>query len=462
MRLNIAGGHALGVHGQDFLLDVLTDAGLVLFQHLGFKFSLAISRNLHIHIPEAGAQRFAAVAVAAVVCVFILVVVFAVAQLVIQFCLQAILHEFCNGLLKQILDVIHAADVCHLQQLTDLFSPGIFFRGAIFSGHMVILLCGASILHHAGGLHKTWDSLKKDAIKLANYGLDHWLTLPRYVPEEDTRLMLKTCYRQYQQYSKVQTMLKNNLISLLDTTFPDANRLFTSPPRTDGSEKWVDFVAAFWHCECVCGLSEKAFAAKYQKWCRKHGYHFSEDKALDIYASACGHFGVMPKTDTAKLLVEQAIFQLRATSAALAALKQEMQSLEASLPEYPVMMEMFGVGPTLGPQLMAEIGDVRRFHSKKALVAFAGIDAPPYQSGQMDVRSRSISKRGSAALRRTLFLVMGVYLQSAPMGEPVYQFMDKKRSEGKPYRVYMMASANKFLRIYYASVTAYLNTQTQA
>ena len=70
-------------------------------------------------------------------------------------------------------------------------------------------------------------------------------------------------------------------------------------------------------------------------------------------------------------MVEQAISQLRATSAALAALKQKMQSLAASLPEYPVVMEMFGVGPTLGPQLMAEIGDVRRFHSKKALVAFA-------------------------------------------------------------------------------------------
>ncbi len=86
---------------------------------------------------------------------------------------------------------------------------------------------------------------KKDAVKLANYGLDHWLTLPRYVPDEDTRLMLKTCYRQYQQYSKVQTMLKNNLISLLDIAFPDANRLFTSPPRADGSKKWVGFVVAF-------------------------------------------------------------------------------------------------------------------------------------------------------------------------------------------------------------------------
>ena len=299
---------------------------------------------------------------------------------------------------------------------------------------------------------------RKDAIKLANYGLDRWLTLPRYIPEEDTRLMLKICYRQYQQYSKVQTMLKNNLISLLDTTFPDANRLFTSPPRADGSEKWVDFVATFWHCECVCGRSEKAFTTQYQKWCRKHGYNFSEDKALDIYASACRHFGVIPKTDTAKLLVEQAISQLQTTSSALAALKQEMQSLAASLPEYPVVMGMFGVGPTLGPQLLAEIGDVRRFHSKKALVAFAGIDAPPYQSGQIDVRSRSISKRGSASLRRTLFLVMSVILQCAPIDEPVYQFMDKKRSEGKPYRVYMMASANKFLRIYYASVKAYLES----
>lgn len=121
-------------------------------------------------------------------------------------------------------------------------------------------------------------------------------------------------------------------------------------------------------------------------------------------------------------------------------------------------MGMFGVGPTLGPQLIAEIGDVRRFHSKKALVAFAGIDAPPYQSGQMDVRSRSISKRGAAALRRTLFLVMGVILQNSPADEPVYQFMDRKRAEGKPYRVYMMASANKFLRIYYASVKAYLDS----
>ena len=38
---------------------------------------------------------------------------------------------------------------------------------------------------------------------------------------------------------------------------------------------------------------------------------------------------------------------------------------------------------------MAEIGDVRRFHSKTASVAFAGIDASPYQSGQIDIYIRN-------------------------------------------------------------------------
>lgn len=303
---------------------------------------------------------------------------------------------------------------------------------------------------------------KKDAVKIANYAIDNWTDLPQYFPEEDVRMMLKNCYRQYEHFSKLQTMMKNNLIALLDVTFPDANKLFSSPRRADGSEKWLDFLATFWHCQCVCGLSVQAFTKKYQRWCKKHGYRFNEEKAFDIYVSACGHVCVMPKTETTELLVKQSVNQLQTIAKTLAALQKQMQELAASLPEYPVVMQMYGVGPVLGPQLMAEIGDVRRFHSKKALVAFAGIDAPPYQSGTIDVRSRSISKRGSSSLRRTIFLVMGVILRTSPTDEPVYQFMDRKRAEGKPYKVYMMASANKFLRIYYATVKAYLDALEEA
>ena len=168
----------------------------------------------------------------------------------------------------------------------------------------------------------------------------------------------------------------------------------------------MDFVAEFWHCKCVCERSERAFINKYQRWCRKHGYNFSETKAQTIHAVASGHIGVMPKSETTKLLVEQAVAQLRVTSAALAALKHEMQTLASQLPEYPVVMDMFGVGPTLGPQLIAEIGDVRRFYSKKALVAYAGLDAQPNDSGDVTGRHKSMSKVGASSLRRTLFLVM--------------------------------------------------------
>ena len=178
---------------------------------------------------------------------------------------------------------------------------------------------------------------RKDAVKLADYGLDRWLTLPRYIPEEDTRLLLKNCYRQYRQYSKVQTVLKYNLTTLLDMVFPNANRLFSSPIRGDGSEKWVDFVAEFWHCRCVSEKSENAFTNKYQRWCRKHGYNFSESKVHILHTEASGHIGIMPKSETIKILVKQAVAQLRASSTAHAVLKQEMQSLASQLPEYPVV-----------------------------------------------------------------------------------------------------------------------------
>ena len=325
-------------------------------------------------------------------------------------------------------------------------------------GIYVCVLNPLFIKQSGGGSIRKVKTDKADAMKIAKYGLDNWVDLREYTPMDTVRQQLKLCSRQYNLYMKTVVSLQNNLISLTDKTFPGVNELFSSPERADGHQKWVDFVMTFWHCDCICRVSEKAFTDRYQKWCKRKGYHFSTEKALDLYAGSCGHFTTLPKNDNTKLLITTAAQQLLAGKMTLAALRAEMARLARQLPEYDTVHAMYGVGEITAAQLMAEIGDVRRFHSKKALVAFAGIDAPPYQSGQIDVRSRSISKRGSASLRRTLFLVMGVLLQCAPMDEPVYQFMNKKRSEGKPYRVYMMASANKFLRIYYASVKAYLDS----
>ena len=158
------------------------------------------------------------------------------------------------------------------------------------------------------------------------------------------------------------------------------------------------------------------------------------------------------------MVVSEAAKTLNSTLEALGKLRTEMDALASQLPEYETVMDMYGVGKILGSQLIAEIGDIRKLHSGKALVAMAGIDPPPHQSGTVNIRSRSISKRGSPALRKTLFQVIGVYLQRQPQDEPVYQFLEKKRTEGKPYKVYMIAAAHKFLRIYYARVKEIMPT----
>ena len=297
---------------------------------------------------------------------------------------------------------------------------------------------------------------KLDAVKIANYCLDRWTDLERYSPTDQIRQTLKTCRRQYDQYIRLKVNLKNNLIALLDGTFPGINTLLKSAPRdTDGHEKWVDFAGKFWHRQCVCGNSEKAFANQYRKWCAKAGYRFNAEKAVAIYSHAGSQVDTLPMSSAIQSLITHAVAQLNMIIETISAIQHEMLTLASQLPEYPIVMRMFGVGPVLGPQLMAEIGDVRRFHCKQSLVAFAGVDAPPCQSGTFESKNRHISKRGSPRLRKTLFQVMSTIIQHAPADDPVYQFLDRKRREGKHYYVYMTAAANKFVRIYYGTVMAY-------
>ena len=153
---------------------------------------------------------------------------------------------------------------------------------------------------------------------------------------------------------------------------------------------------------------------------------------------------------------------LNTASETVEALRLKMDETASSLPEYPVVMAMNGVGSTLGPQLMAEIGDVTRFTHRGALTAFAGVDPGRNDSGQHIQKSVRTSKKGSPALRKTLFRIMDNLIKRSPVDDPVYAFMDKKRAQGKPYYVYMTAGANKFLRIYYGRVKEYLASLSKA
>ena len=152
-----------------------------------------------------------------------------------------------------------------------------------------------------------------------------------------------------------------------------------------------------------------------------------------IYEASKELVSVLPKDNLTKLIIKQAVEQLNTASQTVEKLRTMMNDAASRLPEYPVVMAMCGVGKSLGPQLMAELGDIRRFTHKGAITAFAGVDPGINESGSYEQKSVPTSKRGSAILRKTLFQVMDVLVKTKPQDDPVYLFMDKKRSQGKPY-----------------------------
>lgn len=199
----------------------------------------------------------------------------------------------------------------------------------------------------AGSVRKVKND-RKDALKIAKYGLDNWTKLREHTPMDTVRQQLKLFSRQYNLYMKTAVSLQNNLISRLDKTFPGVNELFDSPARADGHQKWVDFVADFWHCDCITRMSEKAFTERYQKWCKRKGYNFSADKAEDVYASSTVHFTTLPKNDNTKLLIISAAAELTATRRVLMTVKAEVIRLAKLLPEYDTVLAMYGVGEITG------------------------------------------------------------------------------------------------------------------
>lgn len=200
-------------------------------------------------------------------------------------------------------------------------------------------------------------------------------------------------------------------------------------------------------------ISRDAFTGDFLIWEKEKGYRRSVSKAHAIYESACEGIPTLPSSaQSTKLLVLEAIGVLKSISSTLTTILTRMQELARDLPEFSVVSQMHGVGAVLAPRLIAEIGDIRRFRSASALVAFAGIDAPPYQSGTFTAARRSTSKRGSPLLRKTGYERMQCLKRLKPRDCPVYSYICKKEAEGKSRKAAKIAGLNKFLRIYYARV----------
>ena len=291
---------------------------------------------------------------------------------------------------------------------------------------------------------------KKDAIRIATYALEKSYRLVPYSFMEQKYEDLKFLSRQYQQRVSLVAKFKVQLINLLDQTMPGITKILALKSRDPEKCALLLFIKRYKSFDEIQRIGKTRFLSTYATLMKKTPDRHAPKKGLEIYELARDSITTRGEDPYIWAAQDQCVDLLSAAQNAADEIIIQMQNIAETIPEYKVLRAMNGVGDRLGPVILAEIGDIRRFHSGKALNSFAGNDAPPYQSGQFESRNRHISKRGSSALRKACFEVMQALKLTKPQDDPVYQFILKKEQEGKPYNVAKMAGVNKFLRIYYA------------
>ena len=291
---------------------------------------------------------------------------------------------------------------------------------------------------------------KKDALRIATYALEKSYKLVPYSFMEQKYEDLKFLSRQYDQRIAFVAKLKVQLINLLDQTMPGITKILALKSRNPEKSALMLFIKRYKSFDEIQRIGKTRFLSTYATLMKKTPDRHAPKKGLEIYELARDSITTRGEDPYIWAAQDQCVDLLAAAQNAADEIITQMQNIAETIPEYKVLRAMNGVGDRLGPVILAEIGDIRRFHSAKALNSFAGNDAPPYQSGQFESRNRHISKRGSSALRKACFEVMQALKLTKPQDDPVYQFILKKEQEGKPYNVAKMAGVNKFLRIYYA------------
>lgn len=291
---------------------------------------------------------------------------------------------------------------------------------------------------------------KKDALKIACYGSERWHKLIKYTPSDEIYSELRFLSRQYDEQMTLKVMKKIHLSGLIEVTFPGLKKIF------NGDSVYMlmlDVYKKYYHPSLVLSKSKSSFIKDVEKISKKTGHRVGTRVAEEMYSLANECIPSSPCNESTQLAVSNCVLLLQNLEEITNNIIAKMDELARKLPEFETVSNMSGVGNKIRARLIAEIGDVRRFKNSNCLIAYAGIDVPPFQSGQFVATNRRITKRGNKHLRKVGYETMKSLKTVKPTKDnAVYLFILKKEDEGKGSITAKIAGLNKFLRIYYARV----------
>lgn len=290
---------------------------------------------------------------------------------------------------------------------------------------------------------------RKDAYKLAEYTCDNWYKLIKVREKDEIYDNLRFLSRQYLSTIAVQVKQKVNFSNLCDLLFPGYYQLLDDNIFILG----LEIFKKYYHPEVVKGKKETQFVKEVDKIAKKLGHKGAGiSLANKIYTLAQKTVSPRPNNTYSQLSASSCVEALILTIKTSNNIIAEMDKLARELPEYNVINEFPGCGKKLTSRIIAEIGDVRRFKNAGSIIAYAGLDSPPYQSGQFEATNRHISKRGNKFLRKTGYEIMKSVKSNTKSDNELKTYIIKKENEGKLKKVAKIAGLNKFLRMYYGVV----------
>ena len=290
---------------------------------------------------------------------------------------------------------------------------------------------------------------KKDSYKLAEYACDNWFKLNKVRENDEIYNELRFLSRQYLATIAVQIKQKVNFSNLCDLLFPGYYQLLDDNNFILG----LEIFKKYFHPEIVKKKKENQFITEIDKIAKKLGHKGAGiTLANKIYTLAQNTIPPRPNNQYSQLSASSCVDALIITIKTSNTIITEMDKLARELPEYDVINEIPGCGKKLTSRVIAEIGDIRRFKNAGSIIAYAGLDAPPYQSGQFEATNRHISKRGNKYLRKTGYEIMKTIKSNVNSNNELKLYIIKKENEGKLKKVAKIAGLNKFLRMYYGKV----------
>ncbi|MET4562740.1 transposase [Lysinibacillus parviboronicapiens] len=269
-------------------------------------------------------------------------------------------------------------------------------------------------------------------------------------------LNLRHLTRQHENMTGIMIQTKLQFQAVLDQIFPEYKGVFGDLY----AEISIKTLQAYPTSESVKEAGVEEIAQFIDTHCKARSFNWALERSEKLIGAA--ERNPFQSTLYQSLLVSLNMYidLLQVYHQQLSTLEREIDELAAQLEEYELLQSIPGISEKIAATILSEIGEIDRFNHPKKLVAFAGLDPSVFESGRFKGTKNHITKRGSAMLRHMLYTAVRCSIRDSrkkkttpetiARNKRLRAFYDLKREEGKPYKVAIIACANKLLHWIYA------------